>query len=113
MLIKVVDGVTIAQMLRRVDSSNAANIDAVLNLELEKGASPILLDFTHTEFLSSAGIRVILKARKYLAAHGGQLALCGLAPILMDILDLTGLVPLLDLYKDRDTALAAIGASGS
>ena len=55
----------------RVNSANASSIQYNLDEALKEGAKRIILNMLLVEFLSSAGIRVILKAHKDLVKIGG------------------------------------------
>ena len=58
-------------ILGRVNSINAPTIQHKLEEALKDGVKKIVLDMGLVEFLSSAGIRVILKTHKDLKKEGG------------------------------------------
>ena len=63
-------------MLRgRVNSANADDLQAKLEETLKNGVNCIVLNMFWVEYLSSAGIRVILKAYKGLQTAGGKLGI--------------------------------------
>jgi anti-anti-sigma factor len=73
------------------------------------GSQPrLLVDFSDVEFVSSAGLRVILATMKKIKAANGSFALCGLRPPVQEVLDITGFTPLIDIHPDVSTALAAM-----
>ena len=56
----------------RWDSTNSAAMERKLALALEDGQTNIVLNMLGVEYLSSIGIRVILKAYKNLKETGGS-----------------------------------------
>jgi anti-sigma B factor antagonist len=57
---------------------------------LDKVAGPVTLDCGQLEYISSAGLGVLLKTQKRLMAAGGQLRLVRLKPHLRDIFTYSG-----------------------
>ncbi|MDR2521312.1 MAG: STAS domain-containing protein [Spirochaetaceae bacterium] len=51
----------------------------------------LILDFAEMEFLASAGLRVIIAARKKLDASGGALVLRNVSAPVMEVFELVGL----------------------
>ena len=71
-----------------------------LQKELE-GASEdvqlITLDFSNLEYMSSAGLRVLLLGHRRMESKGGQLLIKNISPILMEIFTATGFNKVLHL----------------
>ena len=57
----------------------------------------IILDFTKVDYISSAGLRVLLLAQKKVKADGGQMILRGVCDIVMDVLEMTGFTDILTI----------------
>ena len=53
-------------------------------------ANNITLDFTEVNYISSAGMRVLLMGEKTAKAKGGKLTIKNVAPFVMEIFDVTG-----------------------
>ena len=73
-------------MAGRLDASQAAAAQAAL----DRGEGTVTLDCTSLEYLSSAGLGVLLKTHKRLLAGGGKLRLTGVNRHLQDIFNLSG-----------------------
>jgi anti-anti-sigma factor len=92
--------VSVVKVSGRVDSATAPNLDqALLNL-LNAGRSQITLDLEEVEYMSSAGLRVLVSTQKAAKKSGGRLALANSSPRVKEVLDLAGLVPVFDIYPD-------------
>ena len=49
-----------------------------------------MLDCQKLEYISSSGLRVFLKLKKFVDAKGGQVALSTLQPTVKEVFDMTG-----------------------
>ena len=78
----------------RVDSSNAAQFETELLAAAEQG--DITLDAEALEYVSSAGLRVLLKLKKSL---DGELSIINVSKELYDIFDVTGFTNILNIKK--------------
>ncbi len=80
--------------------------------ELIAGANPkILIDFAEIDYVTSAGIRAVLLLMKKANASGAVFALCGLNEQVREVLDATGLTPIITIHPNRTEGIAALNAS--
>ena len=70
----------------RLDAAQCAKAQAYLDV----AADPREFDFTSLEYISSAGLGVLLKAHKRLMAGGGRLRLLGVNKHIYDIFRYSG-----------------------
>lgn len=99
--------VVITTVKGRLDSSTSPKLDAFL-ATLPEGGSAVLLDFAELTYISSAGLRVVLKAAKLAKGAGVPLAVCGLIPPVHEVFDISGFSTLIPIHPSRDTALAQL-----
>jgi len=94
----------------RLDSSSAPQFLATVNAATGPGITGLVMDLGDVPYMSSAGLRVILIAAKTLAARGGRLALCGLAPQVAEVIALSrfDVIANLSVHPDRSDALRAL-----
>ena len=79
----------------RLDSNTSLELDSKLK---ELPVKPLLvLDFENLEYVSSAGLRVILSAQKRANANGTALKIVHVVEDVMEILDITGFVDILTI----------------
>ena len=81
----------------------AGRLDTQTAPELEKevdavvtGIKELVLDMTGLEYVSSAGLRVILKAQKIMNAKG-SMKLTGVNDSIMEVFDITGFLDILTI----------------
>lgn len=79
------------------------SLDAVV-----AGAKKVLLDFSQLDYISSAGLRVLLGAAKQLRASGGKLGMFGLNQSVREVFEISGFASILSIYPSEAEALGAI-----
>lgn len=89
----------------RVDSNTAKTLQSTVLGRIQEGADRVVMDLANTNYISSAGLRVILMAGKQIKAAGGRFVLCGMQPSVRDVFEVTGF---LRLFEVRDTRQAAV-----
>jgi anti-anti-sigma factor len=99
----------------------AGRIDALASQELERTIGPALdglpaalvLDFAVVDFLSSAGLRVMLATAKRCRKQNTKLALHSLKPEIVEVFQLSGLTDFFPVLPDRAAALQAVGGTAT
>ena len=99
--------VTRVVAIGRWDVVGAEQIDGPLSV-LSASGQPVIIDFSEVTYLSSAGIRSLIKSAKTIDSRGGKLALASLAPNVEAILSISGVDMLLTICRDLDAALKAV-----
>ena len=79
----------------RLDTQTAPELEAELDSVLS-GAKELTFDMTNLEYVSSAGLRVILKAQKAMNAQG-SMKLTGVNDSIMEVFDITGFLDILTI----------------
>ena len=79
----------------RLDTTTAPEFEAFLN-ENREGASSVVLDCEKLVYISSAGLRVILKAQKLMNAQG-KMKLTNVNETIMEVFDITGFADILTI----------------
>lgn len=92
----------------RIDSNTAAELEAVLPARVEANGATVV-DLAEVAYVSSAGLRVLLKGAKAAKAAGKGLVLSGLSPSVREVFDISGFSSIFALQPDLDAALAAVG----
>jgi anti-sigma B factor antagonist len=92
----------------RIDSSTAPQLEKALQKILDNGRYRIVVDLAETDFISSAGLRVLLSALKQARRFNrGDLRLAGLSPKVKKAFELAGLTTLFHLF---DNSVDAVGS---
>ena len=79
----------------RLDTMTAPELEAELNKSLG-GADSLTLDFGKLDYISSAGLRVLLTAHKAMAAKGGM-KICNVNEVVQEVFEVTGFADILTI----------------
>ena len=79
----------------RLDTQTAPELENELDSVLS-GLKELTFDFANLEYVSSAGLRVILKAQKAMNAQG-SMKLTGVNDSIMEVFDITGFLDILTI----------------
>ena len=92
----------------RIDSSTSPQLAKALDDITNAGHYKIILDLADVDFMSSAGLRVLISTQKTCKRYNrGEIVLAAVPKRIHDALDLAGFIP---LFKFFDNALDAVGA---
>ena len=83
----------------RFDAHSAGEVEDELNLAISQGARKLLIDMDGTEYISSAGLRVLLAIAKKLKKEDGQIKLCRLQPYVKEVFDVAGFTQIFKIYN--------------
>lgn len=96
----------------------AGSLDGATSHLLEEALNPLLdsvrhvvFDLADLKFISSAGIRVLLSARKRLRAQDGSFAMKNLQPQIEKVFEIIGSLPGFEIFRSEqelDSYLAAM-----
>ena len=79
----------------RLDTMTAPELEAELNQDLGKAES-LTMDFSKLEYISSAGLRVLLSAHKVMSAKGGM-KVTNVNEIVKEVFEVTGFADILTI----------------
>ncbi len=97
---------TIVALQGQLNSANAGTIEAEVLGLVSGGARNLVLDFAALDYISSAGLRMVLVVAKRLKQEGGLLVLCGMQPHVREVFDISGFLAILNVEPGRAEALA-------
>ncbi len=80
----------------RLDTTTAPQLEAAVK-ELPEAISAFSLDFSELEYLSSAGLRVILAAQKMMNSRNGKMEVRNVNETIMEIFEVTGFTDVLTI----------------
>ena len=93
---KTINGTAAAlKIVGRLDTSTAPELEATID-GVVAGIKELVLDCSALEYVSSAGLRVILKAQKLMNAQG-SMKLTHVNETIMEVFDITGFADILTI----------------
>ena len=81
----------------RLDTMTAPELEAALN-ESVKNAETLTMDFSKLDYISSAGLRVLLSAHKAMSAKGGM-KVKNVNEIVQEVFEVTGFADILNIER--------------
>ena len=79
----------------RLDTNTAPQLESAISENIA-GVTELILDFGELEYISSAGLRVLLSAQKAMSKKG-QLTIANVSAEIMEIFELTGFSDILTI----------------
>ena len=80
----------------RLDSSNAGILEQTIKDNMD-GMDSVVFLLKELEYTSSAGLRVLLATAKLTGKLGGSMKIIGVTPEVREVLDITGMLGILDV----------------
>ncbi len=91
----------------RIDSYTAPELSEALTGITEHDRYNIILDLSEVNYVSSAGLRVLIDIQKICKKNQGEVLLVNIPQRVYETLELAGFAPLFKFYKNVDSAVAA------
>ena len=85
------------EIIGRLDTVTAPALDKMINDELD-GVTALILDMNALEYISSAGLRVLLSAQKKMQKIG-SMKLVGVSEAVMEVFEMTGFSDILTIER--------------
>ena len=88
----------------RLDTHTYGELDDRLTLVLAAKVQSLVLDLAQLDYISSAGVRSIFRARKLLSARSGTLVIANAQPQVQKVFDIVKAVPLSEIFRSVQEA---------
>ena len=85
---KLNDGVLTLAVSGRLDTNTSPELEAEVKTD---GVKEVIFDFAGLEYISSAGLRVLMGAQKAMMANGGKVKILNPNAMVKGVFDMTGL----------------------
>jgi len=91
----------------RLDTMHFPLVDKELTSLIDNNHKEIILDCANLDYISSSGLRVLLKGLKQMETSKGRLTLCNLQPQITQIFKISGFDHLFEIYPGRQEAVTS------
>ena len=99
--------VQLFEVIGRVDSTNASELGAALDRAADEGRTSMVLDLSGVDYMSSAGLRQMVRVLKRVKRGGGDLRIANPSERVKEVLELAGLDTIFEIYP---TQVEAVGS---
>jgi anti-sigma B factor antagonist len=101
------DAITIFKLVGRLDSNTSQEFETSVFHAISNGYKHMIFNFKDIDYISSAGLRVILKATKALKREDGKIMLCDMQDYVKEVFEIAGFDTFLPIVPTMDDALKA------
>jgi anti-sigma B factor antagonist len=108
---EIADGVDVVFLDGRIDAQSAPGVNQDICRIMDNGQDKMLISCLNLEYISSAGLRVLITVAKKLKAGRKQLALCNLSEKIHEVFDVSGFTAIFKIYPTKEEALEALGGN--
>ena len=103
------NGVAVCRIRGRLDGATSATADTYLiSLAEQTETSGIVLDLSDLDYMSSAGLRVLLMAAKRAKKSSSRLVLAAPREGVQQVLEISGFASILDIHPTRQEAVGTL-----
>ena len=92
-------------LLGRLDANTAPEAEKTISSAIDGGASKLLFNLDSLEYISSAGLRVMLVAAKKIRQTNGKIVLCSLKDNVQEVFDISGFSSIFNIADTAEDAL--------
>ena len=92
----------------RLDTVTAPELEKELTNTTSEHAGTMVINMSEVEYISSAGLRVLLVAAKMVKNNNGEVLLCGLQGPVKEVLDISGFSAIFKTFDSEEAALATV-----
>ncbi len=97
--------VTVVKIDGNLDTQTSPNALDELNRLMDEGSRKLLLDFSDLDYISSAGLRVLLAVAKRLAPDEGEIRICNSNDVVNEVFEISGFSTILKIFPSDSEAL--------
>ncbi len=99
------EAISIYKLNGRLDSNTSQGFEKKIFDAISDGSKNMIVDFKDLDYISSAGLRVILKATKALNREDGKIMLCSMQDYVKEVFEIAGFDSFLPIVGSMDEAL--------
>ena len=107
-LISSDEGAIIAMLNGRLDTNSSATAEEKLIESSQNGQASMVIDFAKTDYISSSGLRVLLKLAKNALRNKGALALCNANQQILEVLEISGFLGIVKYFENLKEAVSFV-----
>ncbi len=103
--VKTTNEVKVLAFEGKLDTLTSRDAQQQLTRLIEQGENRFLANFEKLDYISSAGLRVLLAAAKQLKGTDGELRICSLNEVVREVFDISGFTTIFQVFGSEPEAL--------
>ena len=89
-------GILVLKVIGRLDTNTSPDLEASIVLD---GASEVVFDFSDLEYISSAGLRILMTVQKAMMSCGGKMSVRSPNDTVKGVFDITGMSSVFNIVE--------------
>ncbi|MEI7695302.1 MAG: STAS domain-containing protein [Chlorobium sp.] len=98
----------VVTVVGRLDAVTAPEYEQKFIALISEGESRFIVDFEKLDYISSAGLRVLLATAKRVKGKSGAIVLANIGGTVKEVFDISGFGSIFPMYESVATALTAV-----
>jgi anti-anti-sigma factor len=99
------NGILVVAVSGRLDATSSPVLDKRVADLTDSGRIKLVMNFDGLEYLSSAGMRILLSTTKKLKSNNGKFVVCEIGENVLEVIKMAGFDHILNLENDEEAAL--------
>ena len=92
----------------KLDATTATTFEEKILAQIESGDRRFIIDLALLDYISSAGLRVFVRAGKRQDSGNGKIVLCSLKDSVREVFDIVGFSSIFLIYASHDEAIRSL-----
>ena len=102
------NGIRLIKLIGALDLSGTYSIEIEFVRQCSGEGVHVLVDVSEVNYISSMGVHMLITSANSIASRGGKMALLSPQPGVLEVLNLTGIVQIISIYSDFESAKAGL-----
>lgn len=98
-------GAVVVQVRGRLDAVSSPELEKEIEKLIAGGENHLIVDLGESDYISSAGLRIILASAKKAKGKGGSLSVASLQSMVKEVFEVSGFNTIIPIYGSVDEAL--------
>lgn len=99
------NGIKVIVFEGNLETNTVPDAEKEINTLIENGAEKIITNFEKLGYISSAGLRLLLKTGAQLSSKGGSLRICNLNVTVKEVFDMSGFSMIFNIFETESDAM--------
>jgi anti-sigma B factor antagonist len=99
------NGITCLRIEGNLDASNSSIAEKSIRDAIDAEGANLIINLSELQYISSAGLRVILVVAKDIKTKSGKIVLCSMTESVKKVFDISGFTSIFDLQENIEAAL--------
>ena len=103
--VQIKNGIVVMSFSGKIDIQLRKDVHDILELQMANKQNLFLCNFSNVEFIDSSGLGILISMIKKVSVNSGQLKICCVNNAIMELLRLSHLLQVFDIYETVDEAI--------